>query len=67
MQGRMFTYKKSKYSKHTKEKTLHMEFYIQKYGKKKNLLQKILSFPIHKRDKTLNTSKKEVRNGGIGN
>jgi hypothetical protein len=35
MQGRIFAYKKSKYSKHTKEKTLHIEFYVLKYGKKK--------------------------------
>jgi hypothetical protein len=35
MQGRIPTYKKSEYSKHTKEKTLHIEFYVQKYGRKK--------------------------------
>jgi hypothetical protein len=50
-----------------KERTLHVELYIQKYGNKKKLLQKIFSSPIHKRDKTLNISKKEVRNDGISN
>ncbi len=46
-----------------KEKTLYMEFYIQKYGNKKKFTSKNILFdsPIHKRDRTLNTSKKEIR------
>jgi hypothetical protein len=44
MQGKIFAYKKSKYSKHMKEKTLHMEFYIQKYGNKKKIISENIFF-----------------------
>jgi hypothetical protein len=38
MQGRKLAYKKSKKSKHTKEKTTHKTMDVQKYGKKKIIL-----------------------------
>jgi len=34
MQGRKLAYKKSKYSKHTKEETTHIEFYIKVWQEK---------------------------------
>jgi len=38
-------------------KTLHIELYVQKYGRTDNFTPK--------RDKALNTSQKKVRNDGI--
>jgi len=44
-----------------------MELYIQKYGKeKKKFTSENILLYSSQRDKTLSTSKKEVKNGGIG-
>jgi hypothetical protein len=64
MQERILAYKKLEYSKHTQEK-LHIELYIQKYGKKiYNFTPKNILLYSPQRDKVLSTFKKEVKNGG---
>jgi hypothetical protein len=67
MQGRIPTYKKSEYSKHTKEKTLHIEFYVQKYGRKKYFYLKKILLSNPQKEKPLNTYKKDIKNGGTSN
>jgi hypothetical protein len=57
---------KSKYSKHTKGKTTHI-IYVQKYGKKKKYYFTNIFMYNPKRDKTLSTSKKGVKNDGTCN
>jgi hypothetical protein len=64
MQGRILAYKKPKYDKHTR-KTLHIEFYVQKYGKTKIILLQNILMHSPQKDRALSTSKKEVRNNGI--
>jgi hypothetical protein len=61
MQGRKLAYKKSKNSKHTKEKTTHKTMDIQKYGKKKIIYSKNIPLYNPQWDKVLNTSKKESK------
>jgi hypothetical protein len=63
MQGKILAYRKSKYYKHTQEK-LNIKLYPQKYAKKKNFTSKNIFMYNPQRDKCLNTSKKEVKNGG---
>jgi hypothetical protein len=46
-------------------KTLHTNFYIQKYNDKNNFIPKNILMHNPQRDKALSTSKKEVRNNGI--
>jgi hypothetical protein len=63
MQGKILAYKKSEYSKHTKEKSTHKINDKSMAGKNNFTVKKIL-FYIPQRDKTLSTSKKEVKNDG---
>jgi hypothetical protein len=58
MQGKMLAYKKSKYSKHSKEKTTHITLHTKVWQEKYNFTLKNIFLCSPQRDKTLSTSKK---------
>jgi hypothetical protein len=63
MQGRTFAYKKVKILQtHKGKNTTYGILHTKVWQQKIILFHKIFSSPIHKRDKSLNISKKEVRN-----
>jgi hypothetical protein len=57
MQGKVFAYKKSEYSKHIKEKSTH-SINDKSITRKSNFTVKNILFYIPQRDKTLSNSKK---------
>jgi hypothetical protein len=65
MQGIILALKKPKYDKHTKENTTHRILRTKVWQNKDNFTPKNIFMYNPERDKTLNTSKKEVRNDGI--
>jgi len=49
-----------------KEKTTHIEFYLELWQEKDNFTLENILLYNPQRDKTLSTSKKKIRIGGIG-
>jgi hypothetical protein len=66
MQGRKLAYKKLEYSKHTKEKTTHIVFYLELWQEKDNFTLENILLYNPQRNKALSISKKKIKNGGTG-
>jgi hypothetical protein len=67
MQGKILAYKKSKYSKHMKEKTTHTILRTKVWQEKNNFTLKNIFLCSPQKDKALSTSNKEIKNGGTHN
>jgi hypothetical protein len=65
MQGRILAYKNPKYDKHTKENTTHRILHTKVWQEKNSFTLKNIFMYYLERDRTLSSSKKEVKNDGI--